>query len=68
MTDFFIFDMIATIFGELLELFSSVYFKDGENRKSDFKLLPAASLKNTYYSLYFSWQFLDRGFIRVLFK
>ena len=44
MTDFFIFDMIATIFGELLELFSSVYFKDGENRKSDFKLLPAASL------------------------
>ena len=44
MTDFFIFEMMATIFGELLELFSSVYFKDGENRKSDFKLLPAASL------------------------
>lgn len=44
MNDFFIFEMIVTIFGELLELFSSVYFKDGENRKSDFKLLPAASL------------------------
>lgn len=44
MNDFFIFEMIVTIFGELLELFSSVYFKDGENRKSGFKLLPISSL------------------------
>ena len=52
MNDFFIFEMIVTIFGELLELFSSVYFKDGENRKSDFKLLPATSLAGLFISCF----------------
>ena len=52
MNDFFIFEMIVTIFGELLELFSSVYFKDGENRKSDFKLLPVSSLAGLLISFF----------------
>ena len=52
MTDFFIFDMIANIFGALFELFGSVYFKDGENRKSDFKLLPAASFAGLLISCF----------------
>lgn len=45
-------EMITTIFGELLELFGSVYFKDGEKRKSDFKLLPAVSLIGSLISCF----------------
>ena len=52
MTDFFIFDMIVNIFGALLELFSSVYLKDGENRKGDFKLLSAASFTGLIISCF----------------